>query len=144
VLSPKWTSDSTPSLSDIERFLDDIAAEIDQEIAALGFATPVTGQTAEALRGMNADGALVLLLGASFPGDLSGLAKGIYDAAAARFNGKMTALSAGTLPALVYLESTSAAVTASDFWSAEPDYGQVADLTLNPYLQPGIAKTDKG
>jgi hypothetical protein len=134
-LAPAWDVDTNPGDTDIERFLDDVAAQIDQTISAQGFATPLTGQGADALRGLNADGALVLTLEATFPADTGpAAAKAIHDGALERFNAGMAALQNGTFSAIAYLRSQASASGATDFWTENPQYGmEPLPGTTNPF-----------
>lgn len=140
-LQAAWGAATTPSDTQLDGFCTDVAAEIDALLTGRGLTAPATGGAAAALKGLNADGALVLALEATFPDeDGPGSAKGILQAARARAAAGMQALAEGRHPAARLLEASGDAPAASDFWSDEPTYGQ--DVTaaeraaLNPYLQP--------
>lgn len=67
-LSGAWTDTSTPSLSDLERFLDSRQAEIDAALGSQNVELPLTDDIARtALRSLHAAGALMLALAATFP-----------------------------------------------------------------------------
>src|SRR4051794_14435327 len=112
-LQDAWQTSTQPSLGDLDTFLDQTAAEVDALIAARGFATPVEDPIAvAALKGVNADRALLLALRATWPGGSgpTGVADLIRDVEA-RVSAYDAAIAAGDLPALLYLGSTVAAQT---------------------------------
>jgi len=143
-LARAWTAESAPSFSDIEGFLDDVAAEIDALVAARGLTPPLAGSAAaNALRGVNADGALVLALEATYP-ETSGpsSAAKTLDDARRRYEQAVEALTTGTHPAVAVLEASADAPSATSFWQQEPGYGQQTPTTddLNPYTAPAFAR----
>lgn len=132
VLGDAWDDSTSPGFAEIQRFLDDTASEIDAAIyAASGLTVPTEDTIARpALRGYNADKALVLAIDATWPGSSSrDDVADLRDAIAARILAADEALAAGTLAALMVLLSSSATdaeTGASDFWSHDSiiyDYG---------------------
>lgn len=154
VLAPAF-SQGLVSDPEIERFLDDAAAEIDALLARHGIGLPLTDQVGiVALRHLNAVGALATALVAKFPGtstkDDAGQARARaqkeWDAAMGP-DGTMTL---GTYPAVAYLLSGDTAALPTDFWSENPDYAKPGSAyvnpdsdTVNPYFAPFFARTDK-
>jgi hypothetical protein len=141
-LSPAWSASSTPADFDLQRFIDDVAGEIDAVVQGAGFTAPATGLAASALRGLNADGALLLALQATFPaGEGPAAAQEILRATEERYRASWERLIAGTHPAIIVLETDVGVgvLNASSFWTDEPDYGQEPyeeRLEINPWLQP--------
>lgn len=138
-----WSDTSTPSFSDIERFLRTRAAEIDAGLQGRGIDTPVTGTSAEALRSLNAAGALILLL----TGSALGAAADAVDTLLARvqkeWDDGMQSIREGSHPAVTSVEASSSEyATANDFWSEEPDYAldSWTDPVDNPYLAPEFSR----
>jgi hypothetical protein len=133
----------SPNDGEIGRFLDDVSAQLDAAIGALGLTVPVTDPRASAaLRGIVADGALVLWLDATFPSSSSDEAADRLRASAERrYNTALAALGdpatlRTTLPAIALLlqQLGSDESTATDFWTSEPNY----EITsLADYLVPG-------
>lgn len=145
VLANSWSAATTPSNTDISGFLDDVAAEIDALLTARGYTPPVAGSAAaKALKGINADGALVLALEATFPeGSGPSSAGKPLDEARARYENAYDALLDGSLPALALLASSGAAPSASNFFSNEPEYGTVTPTRLedtNAWISPGVGR----
>ncbi len=139
-LSRSWTDTSQPSNPDLEVFLDDVAAEIDGYLQARGLTPPVAGSAAaNALRGVNADGGLVLALEATFP---EGTDKTIENARS-RYEKTVQAIVEGTHPAVALLEATTAvAPSESNLWSKEPGYGLPLGIPVQPPLYPGQPAMD--
>ena len=141
-LAPSWERDTNPSDADIERFVADETGLVDAAIAARGLAAPVAGSAAaRALRGVVADGALLLTLAGTFPsGEGPAAALKLIEATQGRYDAAWSALNGGSHVAIVVLEGTDAgAPSASSFWDVEPDYGNLdyEDVAnLNPYLAP--------
>lgn len=142
-LSNAWGAATKPSDGDITGFLTDISSEIDALIAARGYTLPLAGSPAAlALKGVNADGALVLALEATFPeGSGPASAGKTLDDARDRYTAAYNALLAGTLPALALLESGAGAPSASSFWSNEGDsFGTTSTVDArdkNPFTSAG-------
>lgn len=138
-----WTSTSQPSLDEIDGFLDTAAARIDLLLGARGYATPVGGGYAEALREPNADRALVLALDATFPGGSAPAeVKTLRDAAEARWEEEIAKLEDGTHPVILALLGADSP-QASSLWTTEPNYDpNLATLagTFNRHLDPVIRR----
>ena len=141
-LAPSWHRDSTPGDTDIEVFLEDETDKVNSAITARGLDVPADDTiVAGALRGVVADGALLLALSGTFPADEGpAAARKLIEVVQARYDAAWSALNDGTHVAILVLEgSDTDKPSASDFWSEEPDYG-LLDFeereTLNPYLQP--------
>lgn len=116
-----------PDRADIEGFLADVAAEIDAILRAHGHdPATFTSDTREALRGLNADGALILAIPGLDPSGKPENFVGIYNPAKARYDAGMKLLNEGKLAALLELESAGTGATAGSFWTDEPTYGDVA------------------
>lgn len=122
-LANAWTATSNPDDEQVSGFLDDVAAEIDALLVARGATPPPDGTAgADALRNINADGALLLALEATYPeGSGPSSASALIDTVRARFDQARGELLDGTLPALALLESASSAPHASSFWANESD-----------------------
>jgi cell division protein ZapA (FtsZ GTPase activity inhibitor) len=116
-----------PDNTEIERFLEDVAAELDAKMSALGADVPTTNAVVvAALRGVNADGALILALDATYPSSQSDKAVDrLLDRTERRYRAAMDQIEAGTWPAIqVIVEGGEGAETAAaDFWSNDPTYG---------------------
>jgi len=124
-LQNAWGAATKPSTAQITQFTVDVAAEIDALLVARG-ATPPAPATpgALALVNMNADGALLLALEATFPeGAGPSSASTLIESVRDRWNEARDELIGGTLPALALLESSSSAPSASSFWQTEPEFG---------------------
>lgn len=133
-LSNAWTAGSKPSTGDITQFTVDIAAEIDGYLGARGLTTPAAGAAAAALKGVNADGALVLALEATYPeGAGPASASKEIDVARGRYDAAMKELLDGTHAAVVLLEAGNVNSRASSFWENEPLYGI---FPFDPRLDP--------
>ncbi len=141
-LSAAWDENTHPGYPDIDVHLATVAAELDASFAARGIATPYSAVVQAALEGVNADGALVLMIEGSWPGGKGNEeTSAIYNAAKARYMGARTAISAGTFEAIVVAvgQAGGGGEDADNFWSAEPNYGRINVLErieLNPWLQP--------
>lgn len=142
-LANAWTATSNPDDDQVSGFLDDVAAEIDALLVARGATPPVAGTAgAGALRNINADGALLLALEATYPeGSGPSSASSLIDTVRARWEEARGELLAGTLPALALLESASSAPHASSFWENEGDsFGQSSvqdSRDRNPFVSAG-------
>lgn len=138
-----WTSTSTPSLDEIEAFLDTAASRIDLLLTARGYGTPAAASYAEALREPNADRALVLALDATFPGGAAPAeVDKLRDAAEARWEDEIGKLEDGTHPVILALLGADSP-QASSLWTTEPDYDpNRAGLagTFNRHLDPVIRR----
>lgn len=145
-LSAAWTEASTPGDTDIEMHLEITVAEIDAVLGARGVTPlPTTGLAAASLEGLNADMALVLMIDATWPGQ--GSTEGveaIREQAIARRDAAWATLIDGTHPALIYTDSLTGAVSATDFWSEEPDYPSAGEAqTIKPEHAPMFARGQK-
>jgi hypothetical protein len=141
-LASAWSRDSSPGDADLERFLDDEAASLNAAILGRGLTLPESGTDAAlSLRGVNADGALLLALSGTFPaGEGPAAAQELIRIVEARLSVAWEAIRAGTHPAVVIIEAGDpSAPSASNFWDEDPDYGLVSVEELegiNPRLQP--------
>lgn len=145
-----------PNLGDAElqRFIDDAASQIDAAVAALGIALPIVDTVVTgALRELNACGALCAAIPAKFPaGEQNDQVATLYKRCYGVWDGAMNPMSGsivnGTLVAIKVLLSGQPTLGASDFWSRNADYGlpwsgwDRPDIH-NPYLAPGVARTDR-
>jgi len=148
-LSNAWTAGSKPSTADVTQFTVDVAAEIDAYIGARGLSTPAVGPAAAALKNVNADGALVLALEATYP-EGKGLASASeqIETVRARYDKTMEAIMDGAHPAVRLLEAGNVSSRASSFWENEPLYGifpfdpRLDPLApdANPYTAPTVAR----
>lgn len=134
-LSGSWSDSSVPGNSDLEQFIDDVAAEIDALLGALGLASPAAGTPANAaLAGVNADGALLIALPATFPeGSGPSSASKVIDGVRARYEESLGRLEDGSHPAIRLLEAGNVTSRASSFWENEPLYGI---FPFDPRLDP--------
>lgn len=136
--------------ADIEAFLSETAGFIDAVLAARG----VDGSDPAvrgALRGANADAALLLALDGAFPGGRGGdEVRALRDGVRARLglSGGQT-VSARTLTVALELASDIAAggsSGASSFWLDNPDYPTTADFETayqRPATAPFVARGEK-
>lgn len=144
-----WTDETDPDLGDLDGFLSDVADELDGAIVARGFSLPVSDVAGGALLGVNADGALLLALTATFVGKAARDAVSeLVDAVTARYEAAWDAIRAGTHPAIAVLEGAVGAPGAADFWSTEPGYGvlgstSMGDVWASPSLRPGAYRGQK-
>jgi hypothetical protein len=141
-LASGWTATSKPSDDDIEGFLADVAAELDALIGARGYAAPTAGSPAAlALRNVNADGALVLALEATYPETSGPAAAGkTLDEARKRYEAAWGKIAEGKHPAFALLESAGASPSASSFWQSEPEFGTTSlpdARDRNPFTSAG-------
>jgi hypothetical protein len=143
-LSSAWDDNSLPSLGDIVQFLADVSSEIDALLGARGLTAPAGSTAALALAPLNADGALVVALQATFP-ETRGPAAATQTIAGAqaRYEEGMAALLDGSHPALALLEAGNVAARASSFWENEPLYGLIPGDpdTLTPFSKDGNPNT---
>jgi hypothetical protein len=141
-LASAWSRDTSPGDADLERFLNDEAASLNAAILGRGLTLPeAETDAALSLRGVNADGALLLALSGTFPaGEGPAAAQELIRIVQERLTLAWESIRAGTHPAIVIIEAADVgAPSASNFWDEEPDYGQVGieELEeLNPRLQP--------
>lgn len=126
-LKGAWTDATSPDLPDLDRFLDEVAGEIDLALSGHGIVLPLDTVASAGMAGMNADGALVLLLEATFPADSGpASAKEILDGARARWLAGMASLITGKNPVVIY-STTKEQLGASNFWDREPAYPTYTD-----------------
>lgn len=147
-LADAWTEESRPSTTDLAVFLSDVSSEIDAALTGLGLDPPDADTTgALALRGINADGALLLALDATFPaGEGPAAATELQKAIRARYDTSWALLLAGKLAAVVAIQAgTPDVLAASDFWSRNPTYGtepwpdpEDPYKSPNPALDPAV------
>jgi hypothetical protein len=142
-LADAWTEESRPSTTDLSVFLEDVAAELNAAIGGLGLDVPDAGSPAAlALRGMNADGALLLALDATFPaGEGPEAATALQAAIRARYDAAWALLREGKLAAVAAISADDPeALFATDFWTENPDYGQEPrGVTTDPFGCPNVA-----
>lgn len=142
-----WTEQSEPALADVAVFVQQVADELDGAITGLGFTVPTAGSIgAKSLAGMNADGALLLALDATFPaGEGPAAATALQEAVRARYEAAWTLLLAGNHPATTAPGSTDEgdlADGATSFWTENPYYGlpgYASDAdpeVVNPAIDP--------
>lgn len=125
VLGNAWTATSKPSTGDISQFLTDVAAEIDGYLGGRGLAAPALGTpAANALRNVNALGALLIALEATYP-ESSGPASASETIASVReqYQATIDMIVKGTHPAVWLLQEGNVASKATSFWEQEPNYG---------------------
>lgn len=135
VLANSWSSESTPSDSDLADFLDQVAAEVDAVLGWRELGAPAEGTAGEALLAVNADGALLIALAATYP-ESSGpsSAAETIQAIQARYDLAMAELVEGTHPAILLLEAGAVNARATSFWEQEPLYGEFyTDPNLSPF-----------
>lgn len=148
ILAPAFSETSNPSLNDLDSFLDTVAAEIDAGVASRGLGVPLENEPAEALVGVNADGALLLAIDARWPGGVGGdEVAALREDVTARFKTAMAAIADGTHPAIVLVSvGDDDSVGANSFWQEEPDYGlpwssdAIAAVNESPAVRPGVAR----
>jgi len=140
-LARAWGESTEPSDADIEGFLADVAGEIDAALAGLGFSLPLSATSAVALRGMNADGALLLALDATWPsGEGPSAATELQKAVRSRYEKSWDRLLDGKHPATTAVEIESdPALAATDFWQENPDYGLPGSGWFPPERDPNAA-----
>lgn len=140
---------NAPNQAEVEGFLDEVAGAIDSRLVALGLDAPTADARARlALRGVNADGALILALDASFPSaQVDQAADRLLDRTSARYDKAMSLLESGELAAVAALVNAGAAGAspgAANFWSEEPTYdiaARVTDrMTETVSIFPGVEK----
>jgi hypothetical protein len=148
-LSNAWTANSKPSTNDVTQFLTDVAGEIDAILGARGLATPAVGNAALALKNVNAAGAMLIALPATYPeGNGPASASKFIDDLRAAYDEEMLELRAGTHAAVVLLEQGNVDSRAASFWELEPLYGifpydpRLDPLSpdANPYTAPTVAR----
>jgi hypothetical protein len=142
-----WTEQSEPATTDIEVFLQQVADELDGAVTGLGFSVPAADSVAaKALAGLNADGALLLALDATFPAEEGpSRATALQEAVRERYEAAWKLLLAGNHPATTAPGSTDEgdlADGAASFWTSNPYYGlpgyasEADPEVVNPYLDP--------
>ena len=150
-VAPAWTEETDPDLSDLEVFLANAASEIDAELQARQISLPLAAEPAAALAGLNADGALIVALEATFPDARGGLVSGmaLLEGARARWDSGLAALRDGTHTVVRWLETTTAAGQgASSFWDSEAQaygvYSYPSEWEQNPPLAPAVFRNERG
>ena len=140
-LARAWGEDTEPSDADLGVFLANIASEIDGALVGLGFSLPVGDTSSSALTGMNADGALLLALDATWPaGEGPSAATALAAAVRARYDRSWELLLAGRHPASIAIEIESdPALAATDFWQENEDYGLAGSEWFPPARDPNPA-----
>lgn len=121
-LGQAWHDGSDPSRADVERIIDQVAAEIDGLIAGSGFTLPLGDQTAiDSLVSINADKALLVALDATYVGDASHV-NDFRSSVQKRVDAYDNAIAAKDIAAVFYLGSTAAGAQeggAADFWTVD-------------------------
>jgi len=98
---------------------------------------------------MNADGALLLALAATFVGKAArDSVSELIDSVSKRYDAAWSAILAGTHPAVAVLEGSAGAPGAADFWTKEPDYGRLGsvgwgDVWASESIRPGAYRGQK-
>lgn len=120
-LKGAWDDTTSPSLADLEQFLADASAQVDAQLGALGYDTPVVDErAAAALRPLVADLALMVAIEATWPGQAGPTGvRAAYDGARARVYGDDGGLRLATVTSLLATVGGSAGAGASDLWSRE-------------------------
>lgn len=153
-LSTAWDDETTPSLTDLERFLGQAADTLDAALASLGIGIPLTDALAiRALLPLNADMALLTAIDATWPGGRGGDdVKEARDGAKDRVDRALAAFvdEKRRYPVVAYLlgllEGGDVVHDALNFWDEESDYGvlgssSVAEAaTVSPYVLPGFQR----
>lgn len=144
-IAAAWDDQSAPSLGDIDLFTQEVGGTIDSALAGRGLTSPAVGSSAAlALAGLNADGALVLALEATFPAGVPENAQALLDGARARYAAGMTAIANGSHAAVKALEAGGGSPSATAFWVEEPEYGLDVPpeirAGMNPYQAPGFER----
>lgn len=122
-----WSATTSPSLTDIDGFITDIAAVLNVAIAQHGITTPVTDPTAvAALKGINADGALLLALEPTFPGDTGpSAAQDFIERIETRYTAALDAIEGEDSDIIdILIGHTEATVGADSLWTST-DAGDV-------------------
>lgn len=138
-----------PTTDEIDAFCDEVSALVDAKLARYEIDVPVSNVTArDALRGVVADGALLMALPAAYPSEQgAAAAKVLLDRTQARYEASMKAIDDGTAAVVVMLREQHGGVAeAGNFWTENPQY----DLTryselvsVSPSIRPGVSKTDR-
>ena len=146
-LSGAWGEQTDVTNADLGVFVQQVADELNGAITGLGFTIPAEDSVAaKSLAGMNADGALLLALDATFPaGEGPAAATALQEAVRARYDAAWTLLLAGNHPATTAPGATDEgdlADGAVSFWTENPYYGlpgyssEADPEVVNPYLDP--------
>lgn len=148
-LASAWDETTEPGDADLETFLQQVGDELDAALALHGVDLPVASTVvSRALVGVNADGALVLAIEATWPGGRGNEeTAAILEAARARYEAAWAAIYAGTFVGLALAvdqdTATSGSAEASTLWTHEPGYPTFADVyeaVRNPGFAPGFAR----
>lgn len=156
-LSDAWQESGTVvTEADLATFIVLASSDVDVILASAGIALPLTSLVAVAgLRGLVADGALVLAINATWPNDPPGQALAARTAANDRWMAGLEGLRNGTHSVLDLLEQDAGNIdrSASSLWQAEPQYGlygwyrgvfigAIDPDDLNPNLAPQSRRGD--
>lgn len=135
-IADAWTSTSDPSISDIEKLIEQVSGEIGGYIAGAGFDPAALDQTAQdALVGITADIVLLLAIDATFQGDRSGVSE-LRASVKDRVDAYTEALAKGEVAVLLYLDTSSESTNtggAADFWTQDGSTDYIASLFTHPY-----------
>jgi hypothetical protein len=142
------SDDRSPNEGDVEFFLTDIAAQIDALLLARGYSpAEISAEARAALKGTNADGALVMAIEALDPlgaAEVKFQGSTLLSGARKRYEAAVVALAEGKHPAIRMLEAgqSGGGQSASSTWDhaaasvAEAD--RESDLSLLPRIQRGM------
>lgn len=136
-LSGAWDLDTDPDEDDLERWLSECSSTLDLELGVHGVTTPVTDEQAiEVLGAMAADGALVLAIEATWPGEAPADAGAILAGAKARWEAALQGLRDGTnsVAAFLLAGGDAAEPLSTSFWIEEPTYPY--PLPTSDYVYP--------
>lgn len=121
-LGQAWHDNSEPTLTDVERLLDQVAGELDAFFGGSGYSVPLQDPVAQAaLVGVNADKALLLAIDATYGGDHANV-KELRASVKARVDAYDKAMADGKDDVLLYLGQTSEGAMkggATDFWTVD-------------------------
>jgi hypothetical protein len=142
-LAAAWTDETDPDAADLERFLAECSATLDLELGGHGIITPVDDPNAMVvLGGMAADGALVMAIEATWPGDRPADVGSLLDGARTRWEAALAGIRDGTNAVVSFLVASGEElpVLSSCFWVEEPFYPYGASLLNDmwyPLTRPG-------
>jgi hypothetical protein len=135
VLSSAWEEGSTPGPSEIDLFLGQVSRDLDAILRANNLYPPDT-VTAGALEGVTADGTLLLMIDATWPGAAGQDAVAELRAeVVARFTAVVQSLRDGTSP-ILNIPATSTP-KASSMWEDEPESGLPGSESWNEEVLRG-------
>lgn len=153
-LAKAWTRDSTPGDAEIDLFLQQLSDEIDSLMSLRGVGLPLAAALSGALGPVTADGALLLMLDATWPGEAGRASvKALRDEVAKRYAAKYGCLRDGSDPIFEAALGIAPGTHASSLWtdgsggltSVGPISGSVTFLDralggCDPGLEPTFRK----